>query len=72
MEPFLSNRPCPKCGSLALSTQLHRKGLVRCRLREWRREHMHRVCVDCRHEWAETPAGSTSPAETRMPTRLSA
>ena len=66
MEPWQSNRPCPRCGSLASSTRMHQKGTVRCHLREHSRDHMHRLCLDCRHEWAEAPS------EARAPTRLSA
>ena len=66
MKPWQSNRPCPLCGSLASSTRFHRKGTVRCQLRERSREHIHKTCVDCRYEWAELPA------ETGTPARLSA
>ena len=66
MEVWQSDRPCPLCGSLASSTRLHRKETVRCDLREQPREHMHRLCIDCRYEWAEIPAA------TRTPSRVSA
>lgn len=57
MQPYVPDRPCPKCGGHDLGTSYH-KSERDCRIytdEAVHGEHIHRTCRTCGYNWPDAP-----------------